>query len=74
MGISGTAVATEQVIVPAVTKPGSVEIRLTDAGEIRRLGRLLLAGRDKFPGGRTGAFAAELIEALKFTTENTAKR
>ena len=69
MGITGTAVAT-----PAVVSTAAVEIKLQDQGEIRRLGRLLIAGAATYPNGRTGAFANDLIAALGFTESNTSKQ
>ena len=71
MVLLGTATAEQEVIV---TRPGSVSVELEDAGEIRRLGRLLLAGREANLGTMTNTFADDLIAALGFDVENTAKR
>lgn len=65
MGIKGTAEAQQAVVSTA-----AVTLRLDDAGEIRRLGRILIdAGENA--GGRTGEFAAALAEQLGFNAENT---
>ncbi len=66
MGINGKAVATQAVVSTA-----AVTIELEDAGEIRRLGRILLGATNL--GGRTGAFATDLVEKLGFNAQNTAK-
>lgn len=71
MGINGTAT------VESVTTVKGVNINLTDAGEIRRLGRILLAFVNDdvaaARGPKTDAFARDLISALGFNAQNTAK-
>lgn len=74
MTITGSAKVVETVVqpaVPAIVKKG-ITISLDDAGEIRRLGRILLTQTGA--GGHTGAFAQELAAALGFDTSNTAKQ
>ena len=66
MGINGVAEATQAVVSTA-----AVTIRLEDAGEIRRLGRILLASKGL--GNQTDAFARELAAKLGFNASNTAK-
>lgn len=70
MGIIGSASATQEVVVPS-----AVNIQLADAGEVRRLGRILLGFLDGYAGRgtRTDAFARDLIAALGYTEANTAK-
>ena len=71
MGIKGTVFVEKEVVAPK-----SVSIALSDAGEVRRLGRILLAflegevGR----GAQTDAFAQDLIAAAGYNEANTAKQ
>ncbi|MCC7110590.1 MAG: hypothetical protein IT382_14955 [Deltaproteobacteria bacterium] len=71
MGINGTA------SVDSVTTIKGVSVNLTDAGEIRRLGRILLAFLNddvaSARGPKTDAFARDLVAALGFNAANTAK-
>lgn len=61
-------------VKPVVVEPAAITITLDDAGEIRRLGRLLLAGRKSYNTGKTGSFANDLISQLGFNEANTAKK
>lgn len=51
-----------------------VVITLADAGEMRRLHRLILAGAENVEGTKSEAFAQSLVEALGVTAESAAKQ
>ena len=75
MTLQGSAVSVKTVIQPEVAEH-SVNISLSNAGEVRRLGRILIAFLEGTAGRgtQTDAFASDLIASLGYDENNTAKR
>jgi len=74
ISVSVNTQAVERVVVEDVVTGADVYLENLDAGEVRRLHRIILAGSREFPGGQTGAFAARLIDALGITEASAAKQ
>jgi len=80
MEISGSTFKTKTVTKTVVeeVKDGvdTLTITLTDPGEIRRFGRIMLgqATNEHYHGARTDEFARQVVDTFGFNATNTATR
>ena len=74
ISVSVNTQTVERVVVEDVVTGADVYLENLDAGEVRRLHRIILAGVRAFDGGKTGVFGARLIDALGITEASAAKQ